>query len=74
MQWQWLNSNHNVCPVCKAGVSKDNVIPLYGRGTEQVDPRCAQPSEVPVLITYSISAAYIIKDLHPYNDCPCFAV
>ena len=28
-----------MCPVCKAGVTKDNVIPLYGRGTEPIDPR-----------------------------------
>jgi E3 ubiquitin-protein ligase RNF5 len=29
-----------MCPVCKAGISKDKVIPLYGRGTaNQQDPR-----------------------------------
>jgi len=29
-----------VCPVCKAGISKDKVIPLYGRGsTDHQDPR-----------------------------------
>lgn len=28
------------CPVCKAGISKENVIPLYGRGrSAQFDPR-----------------------------------
>lgn len=36
--YRWLNTNHT-CPVCKAGVTKENVIPLYGRGSEQVDPR-----------------------------------
>jgi Zinc finger, C3HC4 type (RING finger) len=37
--YRWLNSNHTECPVCKAGVSRDNVIPLYGRGQDPVDPR-----------------------------------
>eukprot|EP01071_Lankesteria_metandrocarpae_P008202 Lankesteria_metandrocarpae@DN4901_c0_g1_i1.p2 len=27
------------CPVCKAAVSKTTVIPLYGRGSDNVDPR-----------------------------------
>lgn len=36
--YRWLSTNHT-CPVCKAGVTKENVIPLYGRGSEQVDPR-----------------------------------
>ncbi|KAG5191998.1 hypothetical protein JKP88DRAFT_284769 [Tribonema minus] len=37
--YRWLNTNHTECPVCKAGVSCDNVIPLYGRGQDPVDPR-----------------------------------
>ncbi|CAN0471253.1 unnamed protein product, partial [Discosporangium mesarthrocarpum] len=36
---QWLNTNQTECPVCKAGVSASNVIPLYGRGVDNVDPR-----------------------------------
>uniref|UniRef100_A0A672NIC1 E3 ubiquitin-protein ligase RNF185 n=1 Tax=Sinocyclocheilus grahami TaxID=75366 RepID=A0A672NIC1_SINGR len=32
------------CPVCKAGISRDKVIPLYGRGsTSQEDPRLKTP-------------------------------
>lgn len=31
----WLQ----VCPVCKAGLSEELVIPLYGRGTCELDPR-----------------------------------
>ncbi|KAJ1957116.1 hypothetical protein GGI12_005113, partial [Dipsacomyces acuminosporus] len=27
------------CPVCKAGCDKDKVIPVYGRGREEKDPR-----------------------------------
>ena len=30
--YRWLHNGHNVCPVCKAGVTRESVIPLYGRG------------------------------------------
>ncbi|XP_043282653.1 E3 ubiquitin-protein ligase RNF185-like [Venturia canescens] len=39
---QWLETRpaKQVCPVCKAAISKEKVIPLYGRGaTKQEDPR-----------------------------------
>ncbi|KAI9307485.1 hypothetical protein BJ944DRAFT_157953 [Cunninghamella echinulata] len=38
---QWLNaqSRNPTCPVCKAGCGKDKVIPIYGRGREEKDPR-----------------------------------
>ncbi|KAJ8655323.1 hypothetical protein O0I10_009012 [Lichtheimia ornata] len=38
---QWLNaqSRNPTCPVCKAGCGKDKVIPVYGRGREEKDPR-----------------------------------
>ncbi|KAL0136066.1 hypothetical protein V8B55DRAFT_1552664 [Mucor lusitanicus] len=38
---QWLNaqSRNPTCPVCKAGCGKDKVIPIYGRGKEEKDPR-----------------------------------
>ncbi|XP_072659403.1 E3 ubiquitin-protein ligase RNF185 isoform X4 [Canis lupus baileyi] len=45
-QWLWLETrpNRQVCPVCKAGISRDKVIPLYGRGsTGQQDPREKTP-------------------------------
>ncbi|KAF4666116.1 hypothetical protein FOL47_004275, partial [Perkinsus chesapeaki] len=38
---QWLDRSGE-CPVCKAGVTRENVIPLYGRGDSEhhpVDPR-----------------------------------
>uniref|UniRef100_A0A452FIJ4 E3 ubiquitin-protein ligase RNF n=1 Tax=Capra hircus TaxID=9925 RepID=A0A452FIJ4_CAPHI len=44
--WSWLETrpNRQVCPVCKAGISRDKVIPLYGRGsTGQQDPREKTP-------------------------------
>ncbi|KAI7861839.1 hypothetical protein BDF14DRAFT_1863411 [Spinellus fusiger] len=38
---QWLNqqSRNPTCPVCKAGCDKDKIIPIYGRGKEEKDPR-----------------------------------
>lgn len=37
--YRWLNTNQTECPVCKAGVTAKNVVPLYGRGAGNVDPR-----------------------------------
>ncbi|CAL8281334.1 E3 ubiquitin-protein ligase RNF185 [Gadus morhua] len=43
-QWLETRPNRQVCPVCKAGISRDKVIPLYGRGsTAQLDPRERTP-------------------------------
>lgn len=41
---QWLDTrpNRQICPVCKAGISRDKVIPLYGRGGDNKDPRDKQ--------------------------------
>ncbi|XP_067931674.1 E3 ubiquitin-protein ligase RNF185-like [Watersipora subatra] len=39
---QWLSTrpDRQMCPVCKAGISKDKVVPIYGRGsTNNTDPR-----------------------------------
>lgn len=39
-QWLETRPNRKTCPVCKAGISKEKVIPLYGRGNaNQQDPR-----------------------------------
>ncbi|KAG0019437.1 hypothetical protein BGZ81_009715 [Podila clonocystis] len=42
---QWLEAQHQnpTCPVCKAGCVQDKVIPIYGRGKEQLDPRSTTP-------------------------------
>jgi hypothetical protein len=37
--YRWLHTNHTECPVCKAGVRAETVIPLYVRGSDNVDPR-----------------------------------
>lgn len=42
--YRWLNTQHSTCPVCKAGVCKENVIPLFIRGSE-LDPRTKNPTE-----------------------------
>ncbi|XP_075220970.1 E3 ubiquitin-protein ligase RNF185-like isoform X2 [Lycorma delicatula] len=47
---QWLDTRptRQVCPVCKAAISEDKVIPLYGRGsTKQEDPRNKVPPRPP---------------------------
>ena len=38
-QWLETRPNHKICPVCKAGISKEKVIPLYGKNSDQKDPR-----------------------------------
>ncbi|KAJ1530881.1 hypothetical protein ONE63_005723 [Megalurothrips usitatus] len=43
---QWLETRpaRQMCPVCKAAISKEKVIPLYGRGSsKQEDPRNKAP-------------------------------
>ncbi|KAG9416473.1 hypothetical protein AC1031_000872 [Aphanomyces cochlioides] len=40
--YRWI-LNHNQCPVCKAGVTQENIIPVYGRGSKSVDPRKQEP-------------------------------
>nr|CAD7260155.1 unnamed protein product [Timema shepardi] len=43
-QWLETRPNRQVCPVCKAAISKEKVVPLYGRGsTKQEDPRNKVP-------------------------------
>ncbi|XP_078501979.1 E3 ubiquitin-protein ligase RNF5 isoform X2 [Lissotriton helveticus] len=43
-QWLETRPDRQECPVCKAGISRDKVIPLYGRGsTSQQDPRLKTP-------------------------------
>lgn len=40
-QWLETRPTRQLCPVCKAAISKDKVIPLYGRDSKnQQDPRC----------------------------------
>ncbi|CAB1351328.1 unnamed protein product [Coregonus sp. 'balchen'] len=43
-QWLETRPSQQQCPVCKAGISREKVIPLYGRGSSsQEDPRLKAP-------------------------------
>jgi len=43
-QWLETRPNKQLCPVCKAAISKEKVIPLYGRNsTQREDPRNTVP-------------------------------
>lgn len=33
--YRWLSSGHDQCPVCKAGVTRETIVPLYGRGNDR---------------------------------------
>nr|CAH8849012.1 unnamed protein product [Trichobilharzia regenti] len=47
---RWLETaeTRTVCPVCKAAISRDKVIPLYGRGADHTqDPRTKIPPRPP---------------------------
>ncbi|GFS29998.1 e3 ubiquitin-protein ligase RNF185, partial [Trichonephila inaurata madagascariensis] len=46
-RWLETRPTRQVCPVCKAAISKDKVIPLYGRGGSQQDPRDKLPPRPP---------------------------
>jgi E3 ubiquitin-protein ligase RNF5 len=42
--WLETRPTRQLCPVCKAAISKEKVIPLYGRNSEkQQDPRSKVP-------------------------------
>ncbi|CAN6335252.1 unnamed protein product [Urochloa humidicola] len=38
-KWLRIHSHSPECPVCKAVVEEDKLVPLYGRGKDRVDPR-----------------------------------
>merc|ERR1712235_174576 len=38
-QWIETRPQKQECPVCKAGIGKEKMIPIYGRGQESKDPR-----------------------------------
>jgi E3 ubiquitin-protein ligase RNF5 len=46
-RWMQHQTHSKACPVCKAGIQEDKVIPIYGRGSEstssQHDPKKAEP-------------------------------
>lgn len=44
-KWLQVQNNYRTCPVCKAGVDRDKVIPVYGRGGNE-DPRAKKMETV----------------------------
>lgn len=38
-KWLHLHSTSSECPVCKAVIQEDRLVPLYGRGKSSTDPR-----------------------------------
>nr|XP_040054132.1 E3 ubiquitin-protein ligase RNF185 isoform X1 [Gasterosteus aculeatus aculeatus] len=71
-QWLETRPNRQVCPVCKAGISRDKVIPLYGRGsTGQQDPRERTPprpqGQRPVQVKGHAQCLSIFKVLSIYT-------
>jgi E3 ubiquitin-protein ligase RNF5 len=42
-RWMQLHLDSPQCPVCKSGISTEKLIPLYGRGKDQTDPRTKVP-------------------------------
>uniref|UniRef100_A0A8C6BW84 E3 ubiquitin-protein ligase RNF n=1 Tax=Monodon monoceros TaxID=40151 RepID=A0A8C6BW84_MONMO len=43
-QWLEARPERQECPVCKAGISREKVVPLYGRGSQKPrDPRLKTP-------------------------------
>ncbi|CAF2637580.1 unnamed protein product [Rotaria sp. Silwood2] len=42
---QWLEARaHNpTCPVCKSSISREKLVPIYGRNSPQTDPRNTTP-------------------------------
>ncbi|KAL3136918.1 hypothetical protein ABBQ32_006525 [Trebouxia sp. C0010 RCD-2024] len=38
-RWMQVQNVCKFCPVCKAGIAEDKVVPIYGRGGAQEDPR-----------------------------------
>lgn len=43
-QWLETRPDRQECPVCKAGISREKVVPLYGRGSQKPqDPRLKTP-------------------------------
>lgn len=45
-RWLRVQNGCQSCPVCKAGIDQEKVIPIYGRGCEAKDPR-KQPVVIP---------------------------
>lgn len=81
-QWLETRPNKQTCPVCKAGISKDQVVPIYGRGsTDNKDPRYDTKTILhfsgclPVYRLFSFSYGHFCeKKSLPYRGLKCIAL
>ncbi|GFY89668.1 RING/U-box superfamily protein [Actinidia rufa] len=39
-RWLHMHSHSHECPVCKALIQEEKLVPIYGRGKTSFDPRC----------------------------------
>lgn len=76
--YQWLETrpNRQSCPVCKAAISRDKCIPLYGRGGSGVDPRLVCSFALARCITQSkckgkLWIYHISRSVPASNVCDC---
>lgn len=47
-KWLHIHSHSQECPVCKALIQEEKLVPLYGRGKNSTDPRSKSiPGEIP---------------------------
>ncbi|KAL0701769.1 hypothetical protein Bca4012_057891 [Brassica carinata] len=46
-KWIHFHSQSNHCPVCKAPVKEDSLVPLYGSGKPSCDPRSKTAATIP---------------------------
>ncbi|XP_071703003.1 uncharacterized protein [Rutidosis leptorrhynchoides] len=47
-KWLHIHSHSHECPVCKALIEEQKLIPLYGRGKTQTDPRSKPVPDVEI--------------------------
>jgi E3 ubiquitin-protein ligase RNF5 len=47
-RWLHVHAHSPECPVCKALVEEDKLVPLYGRGEDRVDPRSKNMPEADI--------------------------
>jgi len=51
-QWLETRANNPTCPVCKSSISREKLIPIYGRNAPQRDPRFEKGELIPIVFDY----------------------
>lgn len=61
-QWLEARGDHATCPVCKAAIDKEHLVPIYGRGNEsREDPR--------YVYTPLVMGHHIAQHLMSWHSC-----